>query len=119
MERANRGKQARAQRKLIEQLNVQVRALEKASGKTSGGSEAPTGAAAGGRKEGQSGTAGATVAGGSAGGGGGTGASHRGRGGHGLDLDDLARLRRRKLRGDVLYSDEEDILVSLDTPLAE
>lgn len=114
MERANRGKQARAQRKLIEQLNVQVRALEKASGKTSAGVEAPTGAAAGGRNQGQLGMAGAVEGGGRRG-----GASHRGRGDHGMDLDDLARLRRRKLRGDVLYSDEEDILVNLDSPVVE
>jgi len=118
MERANRGKQARAQRKLIEQLNVQVRALEKASGKTSANIEAPTSAAPGGKSQGQSGVAGA-VEGGSWGGGGRRGASHRGKGDHSMDLDDLARLRRRKLRGDVLYSDEEDILVSLDTPLVE
>lgn len=116
MERANRGKQARAQRKLIEQLNVQVRALEKASGKTSAGSEATTSAAAGKNKESQPGAAG-TVEGGSFGGR--KSSSHRGRGDHGLDLDDLARLRRKKLRGDVLYSDEEDILVGLDTSLAE
>jgi hypothetical protein len=130
MERANRGKQARAQRKLIEQLNVQVRALEKASGKVSAGNNNSSGASieatgaeatvGGVRREGHSGGGGgssgtSTVVGGSRRG----APSHR-KGGHGLDLDDVARLRRRKLRGEVLYSDEEDILISIEsTPLVD
>ena len=119
MERANRGKQARAQRKLIEQLNVQVRALEKASGKasassgTGGVSEKGAAAAATGAKgKGQSGGGAAAETGAV-----GEGGSRRGsprKGSHGLDSDSVARLRRRKMLGDVLYSDEEDILATVE-----
>ncbi len=106
MERANRGKQARAQRKLIEQLNVQVRTLEKASGKVDAALATASAVATGGKRA--SSEAGHRAS-----------ASSRRKGGHGLDLDDIARLRRRKLYGEVMYSDEEDILISLDTPLEE
>ena len=116
MERANRGKQARAQRKLIEQLNVQVKALEKTSGKVAAGSGDATATEGAGKRRNGVAATGAAEGGSS---GGRRGGSQKGKGGHGLDLDDLARLRRRKLRGEVLYSDEEDILVSLATPLEE
>ena len=107
MEKANRGKQARGQRKLIAQLNAQVRLLEKkdqASGKGSGaaGAGAPKG-------KGAAGAGAATGAAGKAA----AGAINR-RPKRELTVEDIARLRRRRARGDVLYSDEEDVLVTAD-----
>lgn len=83
MEKANRGKQAKAQRKLIEQLNAQRRALERthqaATSKTQNGQAPKAGRA-------------------------------RDSSLVDVDYDEIARIRYRKRQGEVLYSDEEDIL---------
>lgn len=83
MEKANRGKQAKAQRKLIEQLNAQRRALERthqaATTKTQNGQVPKAGAS-------------------------------RDSSLVDVDYDEIARIRYRKRQGEVLYSDEEDIL---------
>jgi hypothetical protein len=100
-ERANRGKQARVQRKLIEQLTAQVRQLEKRDGVKA--------AAAAGGKGGEKGSGG-----GGGGNEGGSGSGKGGRKGPALSLEDLARLRRRRARGEVLYSDEEDAIEVAD-----
>ena len=111
-EKANRGKQARVQKKLVEQLTAQVRALEKkeeAPLRTGGG----PGAAAGAKNK-------SNKNGGGGGGGGeeemmtGTNGSRSGsrRRGPPLDSDAMARLMRRARHGEVLYSDEEDVVLS-------
>lgn len=105
MEKANRGKQARAQRKLIEQLNAQVRLLERKDQATGKAGSAGT---AGGGTQGKGGAAGAGAGRGAAAAAG----SNTRRGRRELSIEDLARLRRRKARGDVLYSDEEDTLAA-------
>ena len=87
MEKANRAKQARAQRKLIDQLNAQRRALERSQTATAKGSQ-----------QGQSAA---------------TSAIQDERISQ-MDFDDIARLRHKKLVGEVLYSDEEDILSKID-----
>ncbi|KAI8112231.1 hypothetical protein M9434_003555 [Picochlorum sp. BPE23] len=83
MEKANRGKQAKAQRKLIEQLNAQRRALERthqaATTKTQNGQVPKAGASRDSLLV-------------------------------DVDYDEIARIRYRKRQGEVLYSDEEDIL---------
>jgi len=91
LEKANRGKQAKVQRKLIEQLNAQRRALErtqqaaetKSHGKSNESSEHVSQKTSLLLEK--------------------------------TSLDDIARLRRRKREGDVLYSDEEDILDAYNT----
>ena len=105
LEKANRGKQARAQRKLIEQLRAQVRSLEKkennaninmhASSQHSGSGGGAKGAGKHGEKNGRG-----------AGSGDGDGSGRP----RGMRYDDVMRLRRKKARGEVLYSDEEDVL---------
>jgi len=96
LEKANRGKQAKVQRKLIEQLNAQRRALERTQQNAEKKDEKVVAAAA-------------------ASGRGGTGEHAKGRGSgsgsrSGLSFDELARLRYKKRQGEVLYSDEEDAL---------
>lgn len=95
LEKANRGKQAKVQRKLIEQLNAQRRALErtqqaaetKAQGKFHASAEK---------------------------------VSHRQAALlENTTHDDVARIRCRKRAGGVLYSDEEDILEAYDSKLNE
>lgn len=95
LEKANRGKQAKVQRKLIEQLNAQRRALErtqqaaeiKARGKSADSSGELTQKKCELLEQ----------------------ATH----------DEVARIRRRKREGDVLYSDEEDILEAYSAKLRE
>jgi hypothetical protein len=99
LEKANRGKQARAQRKLLERLQAQRRAAERgqqaarAKGDAAEAAAGGGGAArpAGGRRRGPREAAG----------------EH--------DVDAVARLRRRKRLGEALYSDEEDVLVAADS----
>ena len=96
LEKANRGKQAKVQRKLIEQLNAQRRALERTQQNAEKKDEKVVAAAA------------ATAA--SAGGAGEAGERKKGRGNK-LSFDELARLRYMQRHGEVLYSDEEDALM--------
>jgi thiol-disulfide isomerase/thioredoxin len=108
LEKANRGKQAKVQRKLIEQLNAQRRALErtqqnaeKSGGKSGGKSgmhaELPSEGVAGKMGEATEGRAGAV-------------AERRKAQASGLSFDELARIRYKKRQGEVLYSDEEDAI---------
>ena len=87
LEKANRGKQAKVQRKLIEQLNAQRRALER----TQQAAEAKTQASSSQKSTSQK--------------------VEKNTGGLGkMSYDDIARIRYKKQHGDVLYSDEEDVL---------
>jgi thioredoxin-like negative regulator of GroEL len=106
LEKANRGKQAKAQRKLIEQLNAQRRALERTQQNAERKYIAAAAAAT-------SSTASVT--------GGGAGSSEKGplastpRGsraprGAKFSFDEMAAIRYKKRHGDVLYSDEEEAL---------
>lgn len=110
LEKANRGKQARAQRKLIEQLHAELRALERVQGQSGTKTSGKNGSGGDGTTSGSTGRrAGAAGQGNSAGDG------TQGRsGGRRLSGDDLARIRWRKRRGEVLYSDEEDAMVAAD-----
>jgi len=82
LERANRAKQAKAQRKLIEQLNAQRRALER----TQSNAEK--------KKQTEQHAEKHVLA--------------------TIEYDDVARLRWKQRKGEVLYSDEEDILESVN-----
>lgn len=90
LEKANRGKQAKVQRKLIEQLNAQRRALER------------TQQAAETKGHGKSNESLERVS------------QKTSMLLENTSLDDIARLRQRKRHGYVLYSDEEDILDAYD-----
>jgi len=87
MEKANRAKQARAQRRLIDQLNAQRRALERSQTAAERSSQH-------GKNADMSATQDEKI-------------SH-------MSFDDIARLRHKKLAGEVLYSDEEDVLSKID-----
>lgn len=81
-EKANKGKSAKGQRRLIEQLHAQRRALERthqAATKTQNGQAAKAGTS----RDSSLGD---------------------------VDYDEIARIRYRKRQGEVLYSDEEDVL---------
>ena len=91
LEKANRGKQAKVQRKLIEQLNAQRRALER----TQQAAETKTNVKSNESLEQVSQKATMLL--------------------EKTNLDDIARLRQRRRQGDVLYSDEEDTLDAYDT----
>jgi len=117
LEKANRGKQAKVQRKLIEQLNAQRRALErtqqnaeksgvKGSGKSGvqgGGMHAERQLEGDTGKPGEADVTGAPVAVGE-------GVDRRKARASGLSFDDLARIRYKKRQGEMLYSDEEDAI---------
>ena len=112
LEKANRGKQAKVQRKLIEQLNAQRRALERTQmnaekqrgGKT--GAENQDGATRGERMDGtQVDTLGSTGVTGAV-----DGTAQRTSRASNLSFDELARIRYKKQHGEVLYSDEEDAI---------
>lgn len=103
LEKTNRVKQARAQRKLIEQLNAQRRALERnadqtSSSKTRAGIHETSGDGSSRKYSKRQVTE--TLA--------------QQPSGPRMGSDELARLRRRRERGQVLYSDEEDALVVAD-----
>jgi hypothetical protein len=110
LERANRGKQARAQRKLLGNLNTQLRAVERREQQQAGKGIAE-GSDRGVKKD--DGSRGGTK--------GGYGAENEastsGNDRHvrrtakrGFDMETVARLRRRRSRGEVLYSDEEETI---------
>ena len=86
LEKANRGKQAKVQRKLIEQLNAQRRALER----TQQAAETKSVGKAGESPEKGTLKPSAIL--------------------EKTTIDDVARIRHRKRQGYTLYSDEEDIL---------
>lgn len=107
LEKANRGKQARAQRKLIEQLTAQCRVLERrgdSSAKTTKGAAkggglpihalAPDIAATSDSLDLSKGSRAPIL----------------------TDLETISRLKWRKRRGEVLYSDEEEVLQSEPVP---
>lgn len=87
MEKANRAKQARAQRKLIDQLNAQRRALERSQTTAAKGSQQGSSTDTSAIQDGKI---------------------------HQMNFDDIARLRHKKRVGEVLYSDEEDVLNKID-----
>jgi hypothetical protein len=92
-ERAGRGKAVRAQRRLLEQLRAQQRALERGAATArarADGDAAPPGGAGGGRRRGGGGPSGE------------------------LDADAVARARGRRRRGEALYSDEEELIAAAD-----
>ena len=107
LEKANRGKQAKVQRKLIEQLNAQRRALERTqhnaekSGGKGGGMHAEM------QSKGDVGEMGESTGARAAAG---EGAERRKARASGLSFDELARIRYKKRQGEVLYSDEEDAI---------
>jgi len=104
LEKANRGKQAKVQRKLIEQLNAQRRALERTQQNAERKDEKVVAAAAAAAAASGRGGTGEHAKGRGSGGGSGSGSRS------GLSFDELARLRYKKRQGEVLYSDEEDAL---------
>lgn len=106
LEKSSRGKQARSQRKLLENLNAQLKILERKDQPSKkkgilerknrkGGNEKMNDRMA--EEDGHEGAI--------------DDHNHSRRINTGaLDLDIVARLRRRRFKGEVLYSDEEDIL---------
>jgi thioredoxin-like negative regulator of GroEL len=98
LEKANRGKQAKAQRKLIEQLNAQRRALERTQQMAEKKEEKVRGSADRAKSGSTASMESENIR------------EKRRSSSRKYSYDELARIRHRKRMGEVLYSDEEEIL---------